>query len=189
MTLETNLLIERSLNGDKEAFAQLFNNHSKPIKRLLVVLSNSEFDSNDLLQETFIKAFLNLKKYNKEYHFHVWLSSIAKNTFLDYVRRRAAKSSMMLLDYESVHEILDENIEQKMMRDELRELIAIQINNLQDNYRKILELRYYVGYDYREIAEELGIPEGTVKTNLFRAKAELKILINKIKDELYHRNN
>lgn len=189
MPLETNSLIERSLAGDKEAFAQLFNKNSKAIKRLLVSLSNNEFDSNDLLQETFIKAFLNLAKYNKEYPFRVWLSSIARNTFLDYVRRRAAKSSMMLLDYELVYDILDETVEQQMMKDELREQIVLGIDNLPPRYRKILEMRYYVGYEYSEIAKELGIPEGTVKTNLFRAKAELKTHINKIIDELYPRNH
>lgn len=189
MPLETNSLIERSLAGDKEAFAQLFNKNSKSIKRLLVSLSNNEFDSNDLLQETFIKAFLNLRKYNKEYPFHVWLSSIARNTFLDYVRRRAAKSSMTLLDYDAVHDILDETVEQQMMKDELREQIALEIDNLPHQYRKILELRYYVGYEYNEIAKELGIPEGTVKTNLYRAKAKLKNNVNKILDELYLRNH
>lgn len=187
--MNTDSLIEKSLAGDKEAFAQLFNKNRQAVKRLLVVLSNNEFDSNDLLQETFIKAFLNLNKYNKEYPFHVWLSAIARNTFLDYVRRRTARSNMMLLDYETIHEILDENTEQRILKDELKEQVAIQIENLPPRYRKILELRYYVGYDYHEIAAELEIPEGTVKTNLFRAKAELKNQINKIKDELYLRNN
>lgn len=182
--MNTDSLIEKSLAGDEEAFAQLFNKNKQSIKRLLVILSNNEFDSNDLLQETFIKAFLNLNKYNKDYPFNVWLSSIARNTFLDYVRRRTARSNMMLLDYQTIHEILDENSEQRIIKDELKEQIAFHIENLSPRYRKIIELRYYVGFDYQEIATELGIPEGTVKTNLYRAKAELRTEINKIKDEL-----
>lgn len=183
--METNSLIDRSLCGDKDAFTQLFQANKHSIKRLLVSLSSNEFDSNDMLQETFIKAFLNLSKYNKEYPFNVWLSSIARNTFLDYVRRRAARSNMMLLDHEAVHDILDKNVEQQIIQDEIKELIALQIENLHPRYRTILELRYYVGYDYDEISKELGIPEGTVKTNLHRAKAELKIMINnKKRDEL-----
>lgn len=172
--MEINSLIERSLKGDKDAFAQLFNKNSQSIKKLLVSLSNNEFDSNDLLQETFIKAFLNLNLYKTEYPFKVWLASIAKNTFLDYVRRRTVKSNMLLLDFEAIHEILDEGAEQKIINEEIKEQIACYIENLPPNYRKILELRYYIGKDYNEIATELNIPEGTVKTHLHRAKLELK---------------
>lgn len=187
--MNTNLLIEQSLLGDKEAFSKLFEKNKLSIKRMLVALSNNEFDSNDMLQDTFIKAFLNLNKYNKAYSFGVWLSSIAKNTFLDYVRMRTIKSNLLLLDCHSLYDILDTNAEEEIIKEELREQVAFYIDNLAPRYRKVLELRYYVGYDYNEISKELGIPEGTVKTNLFRAKAELKNHINKIKNELYLRNN
>ncbi len=169
---EVDILINQSLEGDKEAFSELFNHYRQSVKGLLLSLSNNDFDSNDLLQETFIKAFLNLAKYNNKYQFKVWLLSIAKNIFIDYVRRRSVKSYMSLLSYDDVHEIIDENID--IDKYDICQMVALHIEELAPKYRKIVELRYYIGYDYSEIAKELSIPEGTVKNRLYRAKQLLR---------------
>ena len=171
--MNTDSLIEKSLTGDKDAFACLFNTNRQAIKQLLISLSNNEFDSNDMLQDTFIKAFLNLSKYKNEFPFNVWLTSIARNTFFDHVRRKAVKNSV-LNSSEFSYQELEESAEQKMIKEEKKEQIIALIENLPDKYRKILELRYYKGMDYHKISAVLNIPEGTVKTNLFRAKNELK---------------
>lgn len=142
-------------------------------------LCSSEFDANDFLQETFIKAYINLSKYNSKYPFTVWLHSIAKNVFLDSVRRRATQSSMRLLTGGDIIDIIDESIEHESFNYDLREVVANCINTLAPKYKEILEMRYYIGYDYHEIAAALGLPEGTVKTHLHRAKARLKIQIIK----------
>lgn len=179
--MDTSCLIERSLNGDKDAFAQLFDMNKMSIKGLLISLSNNEFDSNDMLQDTFIKAYLKLGTYKKSLSFNTWLSSIAKNTFLDYVRKRTVKSNILLVEDTAVHDILEEGVEQVLIKKEMLEEIASYIECMPTKYRKILELRFYIGKDYREISIELGIPEGTVKTHLHRAKEELKKKINHLR--------
>lgn len=187
MSLETKLLIENSLKGDKNAFSQLFEMYSDGVKRMLLSLCENSFDSNDLLQETFIKAYLNLGKYNDKYSFEGWLSVIAKNTFLDSLRKKANQGYISLLSHNNLHEIIDEELEYTTNSKEIGEAVAKHIESLPAKYREILELRYYVGYDYAEIAEQLNIPQGTVKTNLHRAKEELKKIFLTIKDDYYKR--
>ncbi len=172
MQKEIDRYIKLSLEGDRDAFASLFNEYGSSVKQMLISLSGNDFDSNDLMQETFIKAFLNLDKYNKNYTFRCWLLSIAKNTFIDYVRRRSAQSYKSMLNYNDINDIIDDDID--VIETDVKELVAIQIENLPPKYRKIVELRYYIGYDYSTISQILNIPEGTVKTHLYRAKSRLK---------------
>lgn len=187
MSLETNLLIEKSLEGDKNAFSTLFEMYSDGVRRILLSLCENNFDSNDLLQDTFIKAYLNLSKYNNKYSFEGWLATIAKNTFLDSLRKKANQGFVSLLNHNNLYDIIDENIENDAKAKEVGDAVAKHIESLPAKYREILELRYYVGYDYGEIAEQLNIPQGTVKTNLHRAKEELKKIILTIKDNDYYK--
>ncbi len=175
--------IKKSLNGDKDAFAVLFDEYRGSVKQMLTSLIGCDFSANDMLQETFIKAFLNLDKYNSNYSFKGWLLSIAKNIFIDSVRRRSAKSYKSMLSCDDVHDIIDDNID--IIEADVREVIALHIENLAPKYRKIVQLRYYVGLDYAAISHEMNIPEGSVKSLLYRAKGKLKKeIINYIDNEV-----
>ncbi|HIS33588.1 MAG TPA: sigma-70 family RNA polymerase sigma factor [Candidatus Avirikenella pullistercoris] len=172
-------LINKSLAGDQAAFEKLFNIHKEAVKAFLIKLSGSEFDANDLLQETFIKAFLNLEKYNSQYTFTQWLIVIAKNTFIDYVRKKGDRGSLLLIDSGLANDIIGDNPEELIMLKERKKEIEAEIENLSVNYRTIIEMRYYLGLSYEEIAEELNIPIGTVKIRLFRAKEQLNKILKK----------
>lgn len=171
--MEIEELIRHSQQGDREAFEKLFNRYKPLVKGLLLKLGNNDFDANDLLQETFIKAFLNIRQYDPAYSFEGWLHIIARNTFLDAIRRKAVKGNI-LVDSDLVRDIIENDREEPFLVTERKELLACRIGELPFIYRQILEMRYFVGLDYTEIAEELQLPVGTVKTRLHRAKSELK---------------
>ena len=81
-------LVGRVLEGDDNAFEYLFNRYRDAIHRLFVQRLGGANDADDLLQETFIKVYINLHRYNAEYTFGQWAYTIARNTFIDFVRRR-----------------------------------------------------------------------------------------------------
>ena len=167
-------LIRKSLIGDEKAFDELLNFHEQNVKTFLIQLSNNEFDSNDMLQETFIKAFINLDKYDPAYPFIVWLKAIARNTFLDNVRKKNAKNKVVLLDSDHIVEMQVADNEENEVLTEKNDTLAARIEEMEDIYKEIIELRYYKGLDYKEIAEQLDVPVSTVKTRLFRARQKLK---------------
>lgn len=172
-------LVKESLEGSQNAFEQLFNLHKDALKTMLIHLSGNEFDANDLLQETFIKAYLNLAKYNSAYAFSGWLGVIGRNTFIDHYRRKGIVDDMVIVDSVLAYDLAGDNPEELIIIDERRKEFEVNISKLNDNYKKIIEMRYYLGLSYEEIAEELGIPVGTVKTRLFRAKERLNDIITK----------
>lgn len=173
------LLIERAVNGDKEAFEQLFRCYRGVVMSMLTRLAGNRYDAGDLLQETFIKAFLNISKYNNSYRFSQWLVTIARNTFIDHYRHRNVRDELDKIDSVTNGDFVEETPEELIIMDERRREMEHNIESLSRNYRKIIEMRYYQGLSYEEIAEELSIPVGTVKTRLFRAKERLNELINK----------
>ena len=81
-------LVDRVLKGDNDAFEYLFNRYRDAIYRLFVQRLGGVNDADDLLQETFIKVYINLHRYRPDYTFGQWVYTIARNTFIDYVRRR-----------------------------------------------------------------------------------------------------
>ncbi|MEG0499350.1 MAG: RNA polymerase sigma factor, partial [Alistipes sp.] len=81
-------LVELVMQGDDVAFEYLFNRYRDAIRRLFVQRLSGEDDADDLLQETFIKVYINLHRYSTKYTFGQWVYTIARNTFIDFVRRR-----------------------------------------------------------------------------------------------------
>ena len=81
-------LVSRTLGGDDTAFEYLFNRYRDAIHRLFVQRLGGTNDADDLLQETFIKVYINLHRYSTSYTFGQWVYTIARNTFIDFVRRR-----------------------------------------------------------------------------------------------------
>lgn len=169
-------MIRLSLNGDTSQFAVLFNRYYDVIKEFLIRLSGNEFDSNDLLQDTFLKAYLNLSKYNSNYTFLQWLYTIARNTFIDHARRKAVKDTLLVFDSALLVDVIGDNPEEIVMALERQSKIEQRVKSLDKNSRIIIEYRYFKGLSYDEISDALQIPIGTVKNRLFRAKEKLSCL-------------
>ena len=157
-------LVDRVLKGDNDAIHRLF------VQRL-----GGVNDADDLLQETFIKVYINLHRYSADYTFGQWVYTIARNTFIDFVRRRqddlpiderfAAPASNAPTPEESVI-----NLQQ-------RSQIEHYLEHLAPRYRQLILMRFFEEYSYEEIAAKLSLPLGTVKTQIHRAREQMCRLI------------
>ncbi|MCL2561828.1 MAG: RNA polymerase sigma factor [Rikenellaceae bacterium] len=170
-------LIALSLYGDAHAFGHLFNRYRDSVHQLYVQRTGSNSDdADDLIQETFLKVYLNLERYNPAYTFGQWIFTIARNTFIDFVRKRQDNLSIDGSRYEGVAlsppsplPTPEESIINRQQSVQLEEFLG----RLKPHYRRMIEMRFYRGFSYEEIAEELAIPIGTVKTQLHRAREQL----------------
>lgn len=129
----------------------------------------------DICQETFQKAFNRLKDYNPRYEFSTWLYTIARNTAIDYFRRRKmVLAAGITTDYKAEEQVCDIaghiSPEEKMISSQEYTLLVERIEKLPLGYREIAIMRFIKEYQYQEIALKLNIPVNSVKTRLRRAR-------------------
>jgi RNA polymerase sigma-70 factor (ECF subfamily) len=147
-------------------------------------ISNVRFEEiDDLLQNIFIKVYLNLNDYNHDLKFSSWIYRIAHNEIIDNYRKTKARPQTIELNPEydylknlkSEFNLIDE-IDQKLSADKITAII----NSLEEKLKEIIFLRFFADKDYFEISDILKIPAGTVASRLNKAKAELKKKLTKI---------
>ncbi|MDR2382427.1 MAG: sigma-70 family RNA polymerase sigma factor [Prevotellaceae bacterium] len=177
-------LVYRALKNDQKAYSRLLSRYRYNIFYYILRMVGNKTYANDLTQETFDKAFQNLDKYNEQYAFSTWLYKIAENCTIDFARKR--KLNSLHINYNSDEESsINENIlysgtlnpEENMIQQQEEARLMKHIESMKPKYRKLIELRYLKEYAYREIAEELNLPLGTVKSQLLRAKNILAEMI------------
>jgi len=175
-------LVSLSLEGDQMAFEHLFNRYRDSIRQLYLQRTRGSGESiDDLLQETFIKVFLNLFRYDPKYTFGQWIFTIARNTFIDFVRRRRDELSIDAGEEEIVKMAPVSAVpdpEESIIRSQQRVMIERCFDNMPPSYRMLIDYRFFKEYSYEEIARELGLPLGTVKTRIHRARNMLCKLIS-----------
>ncbi len=172
---EDRRLAALALEGDDTAFAHLFNRYRDAIRQLLVQRTGSADDADDLLQETFIKVYLHLDRYNAAYSFGQWVYTIARNTFIDYVRRRSEE--LPIDERFSAPASSAPNPEESVIHSQQHAQIERYLSMLPPHYGRLIALRLFDEYSYEEIAERLSLPLGTVKTRIHRAREQLCRLI------------
>lgn len=171
-------LVARANNGDQKAYAELMTRYKDAIYFMLLKMINNKTDAEDLTIEAFGKAFKNLSQYSPHYAFSTWLFKIASNNCIDYLRKK--RSNVISIDRNFVDEkdtepqvqLRDEtpDPEENLIRSQKAVLMRTIVQKLKPRYRTLIELRYFKEYSYEEISEELGLPLGTVKAQLFRAR-------------------
>lgn len=164
--------------GDQKAYASLMHFYRDTIYFMLLKMTNDPDDADDLTIEAFGKAFNKLDQYTPEYAFSTWLFKIATNNCIDFIRRR--KKEMLNLGKtfdRSDNSDLTQSIpattldpEEKYIEKQKIKLMREVVEKLKPHYRRLVELRYFEELSYEEIAEELNLPLGTVKAQLFRAR-------------------
>lgn len=181
-------LVELVLKGDSIAFEHLFNRYRDSIYQLYIQRTGGHSDdADDLLQEAFVKAYLKLNRYDARYTFGQWIYTIARNTFIDYVRRRRDDTISIDNTPESTGTIPSHSApdpEESMINDQNRRQLDALIRGMAPRYRKLIELRFFREYSYEEIAAELSLPMGTVKTQIHRAREQLCRLITESKETI-----
>lgn len=170
-------LIERTLGGDSAAFDTLCQRYHDQLLVMLKQKCQREDQAEDILQDTFIKSYMNLERYDSSYTFGQWVYTIARNLFIDFTRRR--RESCVLID--SSYELQtpsdtptpEERVISQQNGLQLDDILA----QLPENYRLVAELRFWREYSYEEIARQLDLPLNTVKTQISRARERLCTLI------------
>lgn len=170
-------LVVQALDGDATAFEHLFNRYRGSMLQLYIQRTGgNRDDADDLLQETFLKVYMKLERYNPSFTFGQWVYTIARNTFIDYLRKRKENFSIDLFpkDQSSISpQSLLPTPEESIINSQQRAQLDIYLENMTPRYRKLIELRFFRDYSYEEIAAELGKPLGTVKTQIHRAREQL----------------
>jgi len=176
-------LVVMALEQDASAFEQLFTRYKKELFQLYMQRTgNNQSDTSDILQETFIKVFLNLRKYNPDYPFIQWLHAIARNTFIDFTRKR--KDNVLSIDsqFGSGPKLNPPantaNPEESMMQYQTGKELDRILDKMPPRYKTMITMRFIQEYSYEEIAEKLDMPLGTVKTQIHRAREKFYQLIS-----------
>lgn len=164
-------LIKSALEGSQRAYTNLMSLHKLRVYNLILGMVGNEDDAADLTQETFIRAFRSLHRFNPDYPFRPWIVRIASNCCMDFFRQR--KYETVSMEDAGIVEPAagpGERFERK------RTAIRIEegIQTLPENLRAAILLRYKEDLSYQEISEVLDIPMGTVKTWIKRGRELLK---------------
>ena len=169
------VLIKATLSGDKTAFSKLISQYKNRIKSLGMSFFKNETDTDDFLQEVFLKAYTNLSRFRGESSFSTWLTSIAYNAAVNAKNRR--KEYLPISDEETIED-KDYSPEKNHIRKITSLAIREAVKNLPENYAVCVELYFFYDNSHAEISEITGLPINTIKSHIFRAK---KILREKLK--------
>ena len=178
--------------GDQKAYAELMGNYRDSLYFMLLKMTNNPHDAEDLTIEAFGKAFKKLHQYTPDYAFSTWLFKIASNNCIDFIRKKKKYTFSIDQNYddeegtEMASRIPSETLtpEEEMVKQQKIKLMREVVEKLKPHYRTLIELRYFKEYSYDEIAEELNLPLGTVKAQLFRAREFLYQILKNSKDKI-----
>ena len=180
-------LVSRCLNGDEGAWEDLVRQHTRNVYGLCFRFTNSTQEAQDLTQDVFLRVFKTIKTFrSSEGSFHTWLARVTRNLLIDHYRR--PRQERVTDSIEEQLPMLEEaggaasaRPDQALAGREASEILQATLQRLSPDLREAVILRDLQEMEYREIAEVLGIPEGTVKSRINRGRAELARLLRKQK--------
>ena len=178
-------LIRGAQLGDTAAFEELVRQYDRPVLRLAIHLTGSQEDGQDIYQEAFLRAYINIGSFRFECSFYTWIYRIVTNLCLDHLRKRSSRYRDLTTTISSEGEeepILDRIADQRagaspernMASRELRGCIHRAMQRLSPRERVVFELKHYHGLRLRTVAGILNTSEGTIKNTLFRATHKLR---------------
>jgi RNA polymerase sigma-70 factor (ECF subfamily) len=174
-------LVRRSLAGDQRACRDLVRRYQRPVFSVLMRVVRRAEDAEDLAQETFVRMFRALERYDPERPFTAWLFTIATRLAIDHLRRRRVQTVSLTVSEPGSSEERELDVEDPGLKpDEVtsnaeeERITQGLIDSLPEHYRIVVLLRHQQDLSYEEIAEALNLPLGTVKARIHRARALLK---------------
>lgn len=177
-------LVVRALGGREDGFEELVRRYQRPIVAYVYRMVGNYDSALDLTQEVFIKVYNSLTRYRPEYKFSTWIYRIAHNSAIDHLRRNgAARTEELEVEGEggqmfekplaSKSPTPEQESERRERRAEIEEVVSL----LPSAYRELIVLRHSHDMSYDEIAEVTGLPLGTVKNRIFRAREAMRELL------------
>ena len=172
-------LVAIAVNGSDGSFEELVRRYQRPIAAYVYRMVGNYESALDLTQEIFIKVYNSLSRYRSEFKFSTWIYKIAHNAAVDHLRRSSTREQSLVagtesdsfeLPIESAHLTPEQESERKERRGEIESVVRA----LPANYRELIILRHSQDLSYEEIVEVTGLPLGTVKNRLFRAREMMR---------------
>lgn len=184
-------LVKRVQGGDSHAFDLLFERYKHRIHSLVGRFIDSYEDCEEVVQESFLKAYKALPRFRGESQFYTWLYRIAANTAKNFLASRSRRPTRSEVDVEdditvneltSLHET--DNPENILESSELEQIIKKAIQELEPELKSAVTLREYAGLSYEQIAEIMDCPVGTVRSRIFRAREAIAVQMRSRGDDL-----
>ena len=159
------------MSGDPGARNWLVSHYTPPVYRFCLRMLRNEEDARDLTQESLLRALRALDRYDPERSFSTWVLRIARNACIDSIRRRKPHANPLVLDHlaSRTPSPLEETEKERQSR-----RLHLALDALSVDHREILVLYHFEHFKYREIAEILDVPLGTVMNRIFRARRRLR---------------
>lgn len=177
-------VIQRVLDGDQEAFAELVTAYEKQVYNLCLRMCGNQEDARDLSQEAFVKAWRGLQFYQFEATFSTWLYRLTSNVCIDFLRRKKREpQTVPPLQNENGEDVEPEvadscpDPEEQLLHRERQSQIAWAMGQLEPEFRQVLTLRVIQELSYEQIAEITELKVGTVKSRIARARWKLKKIL------------
>ena len=175
--------IEKAKKGDQVAFTFLLDFFWNEVYGFMLKRTENDTDTDDIVIETFAKAFDKIATYNPEYGFNTWLIAIAKNVHIDMLRKKKTSLFLDMNDNENsrAYQIVDEtpSAEDDIITEQNLSQLLGYIKELKPAYQEVIQLRYFQEMSYLDIAETLEEPLNNIKVKLLRAKKLLAEIISK----------
>jgi RNA polymerase sigma-70 factor (ECF subfamily) len=183
MEISDSVLVRRCLGGEEEAFRILVTRHQRSVHSLILRMVGNHEDARDLTQETFVRVFNSLDRFDQERNFSFWITRIAANRTIDFLRRKKMSTVSLDGDFDErsgegspgiqlkdKQDLQDQQLDASRRHERLLRLIG----ELPMNHRVVLLLRYLQQMSYEEIGSLLDLPLGTVKARLSRAHQQIR---------------
>ena len=185
---EEQALVDRARAGDASAFTELVDKYERKIFRLAKHITQNDEDAEDVLQESFMKAYSNLDSFQGQSKFYTWLVRIAVNEALMKLRKRKSDRTVSLDEPHETEEdtvtreiaVWEDDPERKYSREELRGILERAVESLKPAFRTVCVLRDIEELSTEETAEALGISVPAVKSRLLRARLQLRERLTRV---------
>src|SRR3984893_17670221 len=190
--VDDSVLIRQAQQGDTAAFEELVRQYDRAVLRLAIHLTGSPEDGQDIYQEAFLRAYINLPRFRFECSFYTWIFRIVTNLCLDHLRKKNSHgrhvTTTVSRDGEE-EEVLnrmpdhspDASPQRSLVGRELRRCILRALGRLSPRERMVFELKHYHGLKLRTVAAILDTTEGTIKDTLFRATHKLRTQLAEVR--------
>jgi len=181
MLTEQENIIKKAINGDKEAFGKLVMQHQKYAFNLAFRIVCNEDDARDIVQDSFIKIWKNMKQYLPKMKFTTWMYKIVTNTAIDFVRSNKKMNTVNIDDFHATLEHTVVNTPEAVLNNkETGQLISSFADTLSEKQKLVFILRDLQGLNSSEVSEIMDLPETSVKSNLYHARRAIGEKLHKI---------
>jgi RNA polymerase sigma-70 factor, ECF subfamily len=190
--VDDSALIREAQQGNTAAFEELVRQYDRAVLRLAVHLTGSQEDGQDIYQEAFLRAYINLARFRFECSFYTWIYRIVTNLCLDHLRKKRSRGRDLTTtatpdgEQEDMLERMPDrrpgaSPEHSFAGRELRQCISSALSQLSPRERMVFELKHYHGMRLRTVAGMLNTTEGTIKNTLFRATHKLRTQLAEVR--------